>query len=134
MSGYAASAALGSSVTGANFSLDLVSETTIKFYLTTDMELTADNISVSASDPETTYEYTVVKSGKEYCVNVTGISAHELASVFTVSLTDGTVIQGSALSWAQSALTYGGTTQKVKNLAAALYEYYIATMNYRNGN
>ena len=102
MDGYAISATLDSAViTAASYSLDLDSETAINFYLTTESELTKDNVSVTAEGA--TFEYTVEKIGSRYRVQITGIGAHELGTVFTLT-TGNTTISASAMTYVQQRL------------------------------
>ena len=130
---YAISATLDTDViTKASYSLDLESETAINFYLTTDSELSKDNVSVTAPSG-TTFNYTVEKVGSRYRVQITGIGAHELGTVFTLR-TGNTTISASAMTYVQQRLANANASEVTKNAAAALYAYYQEAINYRNSN
>ena len=116
-----------SGVTAAFYSLDLDSETAINIYLTTETELTRDNVTVTAPEG-TTFDYTVEQTRSGYRVKITGIGAHELGSAFTVKAA-GATITASALSYVQQALGNNGLTQEDRNTAAALYAYYTAAVD-----
>ena len=60
----------------------------------------ADNVKVPAGSG-LTFDYTVEKTGRSWRVQITGIGAHKLGSVFTLK-TDGAEISASALSYAQN--------------------------------
>ena len=131
LEGYAISATLDKDViTKASYSLDLDSETAINFYLTTETELTKDNVSVTAAEG-TTFEYTVEKVGSRYRVQITGIGAHELGTAFTMT-TGNTTITASAMTYVQQSLANSNAGAATKNAAAALYEYYRQAINYNN--
>ena len=131
LDGYALSAKLDKDViTKATYSLDLESETAINFYLTTEAELTKDNVTVTADDANATFEYTVEKVGSRYRVRITGIGAHELGTKFTMT-TGNTAITAAALTYVQQSLANSNAKQETKNAAAALYEYYHQTIEYR---
>ena len=130
LEGYAISATLGSDVTKASYSLDLDSETAINFYLTTETELTKDNVNVTAA-AGTTFEYTVEKVGSRYRVQITEIGAHELGTVFTMTTGD-TTISASAMTYVQQSLANSSASEATKNAAAALYKYYQQAINYGN--
>ena len=130
LDGYAISATLDNDViTAASYSLDLDSETAINFYLTTETELTKDNVSVTAEGA--TFEYTVEKVGSRYRVQITGIGAHELGTVFTMT-TGNTRIAASAMTYVQQSLANSSDSAETKNAAAALYEYYHQAISYNN--
>lgn len=131
LEGYAISATLDKDViTKAGYSLDLDSETAINFYLTTETELTKDNVSVTAAEG-TTFEYTVEKVGSRYRVQITGIGAHELGTAFTMT-TGNTTITASAMTYVQQSLANSNAAAATKNAAAALYEYYLQAINYNS--
>lgn len=131
LEGYAISATLDKDViTKASYSLVLDSETAINFYLTTETELTKDNVSVTAAEG-TTFEYTVEKVGSRYRVQITGIGAHELGTAFTMT-TGNTTITASAMTYVQQSLANSNAGAATKNAAAALYEYYLQAISYNN--
>ena len=132
LTGYSISATLDKTVIkSASYSLDLESETAINFYLTTDSELTKDNVSVTAEGAD--FEYTVEKVGSRYRVRITGIGAHELGTVFTMT-TGNTTISASAMTYVQQSLANSRASRAAKNAAAALYAYYEAAIAYRGNN
>ena len=132
LTGYSISGTLDKTVIkSASYSLDLESETAINFYLTTDSELTKDNVSVTAEGAD--FEYTVEKVGSRYRVRITGIGAHELGTVFTMT-TGNTTISASAMTYVQQSLANSKTSRAAKNAAAALYAYYEAAIAYRGNN
>ena len=114
----------------ASYSLDLQSETAVNFYLKTDKELTKDNVTVTAEEG-VSFAYTVEKTGSSWRVQITGIGAPELGSVFTLE-TEGAKISASALSYAQSCLANADTEEALRNTVAALYAYYQAAVAYQN--
>ena len=133
LDGYAISATLDTDViTKASYSLDLESETAINFYLTTDSELSKDNVSVTAPSG-TTFNYTVEKVGSRYRVQITGIGAHELGTEFALR-TGNTTISASAMTYVRQRLANANASEVTKNAAAALYAYYQEAINYRNSN
>ena len=125
---FGITATLGNDVTKASYSLDLDSETAINFYLTTETELTKENVSVTA---DATFEFTVEKVGSRYRVQITGIGAHELGTVFTLT-TGETTISASALTYVQQCLANENESDETKHAAAALYEYYQQAINFGN--
>ena len=127
LDGFGISAKLDKNViTKASYSLDLDSETAINFYLTTETELTKDNVSVTG---DATFAYTVEKVGSRYRVQITGIGAHELGTVFTMTTGD-TTISASAMTYVQQALGNDNASAATKNAAAALYAYYLQAISY----
>ena len=128
LDGYEISAKLDSSViTAASYSQDLDSETAINFYLTTQSELTEEDVSVTAYAD---FDYTVEKVGSRWRVRITGIGAHELGTVFTME-TGNTTIEASAMTYVQQCLANADAGDEA-NHAAALYEYYRQAISYNN--
>lgn len=113
----------------ASYSLDLQSETAVNFYLKTDRELTKDDVDV-ITEEGVDVAYTVEKTGSSWRVQITGIGAHELGSVFTLK-TEGAEISASALSYAQNCLADNYAEAELQNTVAALYAYYNAAMAYK---
>ena len=115
-------------ITAASYSLELDSETAINFYLTTGTELTKEDVSVTADGA--TFDYTVEKVGSRHRVRITGIGAHELGTVFTLTTGD-TTISASAMTYVQQCLNDPNASDATKNTAAALYAYYQQAISYK---
>ena len=64
------------------------------------------------------------------------IKAHELGDIHTLAIVakDGQEfeLKFSALSYVNTALQDSGSSELLRNAAAALYKYYAATMDYRD--
>ncbi len=123
---------LGSDATKATCSVNLDSETKLNIYLTPSegTTLTKNDVTVTAT-ADTTFTYDVEERSSRYCVVISGIGAHELGDVFTVTTDGGTTLTASALSYAQLVLD-SSMKQNVKNAAAALYAYYVESIKYKN--
>ena len=128
LSGFGLKAALGGDITAAAFSLDLDCETALNFYLTTDTELSEQNVSVTADDGSSP-EYTVARAGTRRHIRVTGIGAHKLGTVYTMTAGE-TSISASAMTYVQQCLSNTGAPEEAKRVAAALYEYYQQAVRY----
>ena len=76
-------------------------------------------------------KFTVEKVGSRYRVQITGIGAHELGTLFTMTTGD-TTISASAMTYVQQSLANGNASEATKNAAAALYEYYQQAINFGN--
>ena len=117
-----------SSAVGENgISLSLKSETYLNMYFTKSVSV----VSVENFDKE---QYSVKKSGEEWVVRITGITAKNLGKKFTIKIRSGntTSIQKvCALSWAYNILNKGTSTKAIP-LAKALYLYYGAANAYFN--
>ena len=72
-------------------------------------------------------------SGNEYRVTLDDISAHKLGKPFTVRIEAAKTfeVEISALSYVNTVLNNYADNPELCNASAALYRYYIATMNYR---
>ena len=68
-----------------------------------------------------------------YLLRVSGISAHKLGDMMTITGTAGTAFEVSvcALSYVRSVLNSTSTSEAAKNGLSSLYAYYAATMAYR---
>ena len=69
----------------------------------------------------------------KYEVVIRGIAAHKLADTYTVDIDNGslTYTDLSALSYAYSILS-NGKSEAYKMAVSALYDYYTATIAYKN--
>ena len=67
-------------------------------------------------------------NGYNYCINIEGISALDLAKEFTVDVNNETTLKLSAMSYCKLATTQ--CSENCKNAVKALYEFYIATALY----
>lgn len=133
ITGYVTEPTLDSSIiTGVTYSLSLDTETALNIYLTTadGCVLSKDNVVISATGAYV--EYSVDKVGSRYRVKITGIGAHELGTVITVTIGNST-IQASALTYVQKCLVNDKVKQATKNAAAALYRYYQEAIIYAGG-
>lgn len=133
ITGYVTEPTLDSSIiTGVTYSLSLDTETALNIYLTTadGCVLSKDNVVISATGADV--KYSVDKVGSRYRVKITGIGAHELGTVITVT-TGNSTIQASALTYVQKCLVNDKVKQATKNAAAALYRYYQEAIIYAGG-
>ena len=128
----------GTNITKATYKLHLDAETTVDVYLTTKDGKAPTNVTLTIreeeSGKETTKKVTPVKqSDGRYLIRISGISAHKLGDMMTITGTAGKkfTVQVSALSYVRSVLNNAGSTEAAKNCMAALYRYYEATMAYR---
>lgn len=128
LSGFGLKSKLGGDITAAAFSLDLDCETALNFYLTTDTELSEQDVSVTADDGSS-QEYTVARAGTRWHIQVTGIGAHKLGTVFTMTAGENS-ISASAMTYVQQCLSNTGAPEEAKRVAAALYEYYQQAVRY----
>ena len=128
----------GSNVTAAAYKLHLDSETTVDVFLTTSDGTEPANVKLTVRNEETgkttTAAVTPVKqSDGRYMIRVTGISAHKLGDMMTITGTAGKQfeIQVSALSYVRSVLNSDSQSVYAKNCVAALYKYYEKVLAYR---
>ena len=128
----------GTNITKATYKLHLDAETTVDVYLTTKDGKAPTNVTLTIheeeSGRETTKKVTPVKqSDGRYLIRISGISAHKLGDMISITGTAGKdfTVQVSALSYVRSVLNNSGSTTAAKNCMAALYSYYAATMAYR---
>ncbi len=79
--------------------------------------------------------FTVTKqTNGNFKVVIRDVAAHQLAEIFTVDIDNGKLVYTnlSALSYAYSVLS-NGSSEAYKMAVSALYDYYIATVEYQNG-
>ena len=128
----------GSNVTKATYKLHLDAETTVDVLLTTSDGKAPTNVKLTIHEVESGKDVTktvtpVKQSDGRYLIRVSGISAHKLGDMMTVSGTAGKAfeVQVCALSYVRSVLNSTSTSEAAKNGLASLYAYYAATMAYR---
>ena len=112
------------SAVGSNgISLSLKSETYLNVYFTKEVTVSAANLNGA--------KIAVSKSGKERVAKITGITAKNLGTQYTLTVKNGNTTSTQkycALSWAYNILD--GTSEKAKPLAKALYLYQQAAVEY----
>ena len=128
----------GSNVTKASYKLHLDSETTVDVFLTTKDGTAPKNVTLTVLEEETGEETTKTvvpekQSDGRYMIRISGISAHRLGDMMTISGTAGKMftIQVSGLSYVRSVLSSTASTEAAKNCLSSLYAYYAAIMAYR---
>ena len=127
----------GTNVTKASYKLHLDSKTTVDVFLTTKDGSAPKNVTMTVHEEETGRETTKTvtpekQSDGRYMIRISGISAHRLGDMMTITGTAGKMftIQVSALSYVRSVLD-NSTTQTAENCLSAMYAYYAAIMSYR---
>ena len=128
----------GSTITKATYKLHLDTDTVLDVLLTTSDGAAPTDVTVTTHDEETGKE-TTVKATPEldnqgrYLIRITGISAHRLGNMMTITGTAGTkfTIEVSPLSFVRSILSSDSQTEEAKDCVSSLYRYYEATMAYR---
>lgn len=126
LSAYAATKEneLPDGVNVTELSLVLEAETSLKvFFTATDLdglEITVDGVAVTA-----------VATGRtnEYCITIENISAKALGNAYAIAIGE-YMMNVSALTYAYSALNYGGASTGIVNVAKALYLYNQAAVAY----
>ena len=128
----------GSNVTKATYKLHLDAETTVDVLLTTSDGKAPTNVKLTIHEVESGKDVTktvapVKQSDGRYLIRVSGISAHKLGDMMTITGTAGTAFEVSvcALSYVRSVLNSTSTSEAAKNGLSSLYAYYVATMAYR---
>lgn len=120
-----------SDVTKITYSLNFETSTDIFIYLKMP---TGYNGSMSVTMDGQTYEAERQNDGR-YKISIVGILAHELNHTYVIDFTTDSGsghIEVSALSYVNSVLSSSATSVNTKNIVCALYNYYVATVNYRN--
>ena len=126
-----------SGLTKLQYDLELETETTLHLYLKPGSNV--NTVTALITDDDNEFEdkgnmavYDSVND--EYVITISGISAHELGKVYTVSVTTNVgacTINASALSYADTVMQTS-SDDDLKRAVIALYKYYIATMKYRD--
>ena len=102
-----------------------------KYFLTLRQRVKMGHCCILYKQQEDIFEYSVEKVGSRYRVQITGIGAHELGEVFTLT-TGNTKIAASAMTYVQQSLANSSAGEEAKNAAAALYAYYQQAISYGN--
>ena len=123
----------GTGVAGVSYSLSLASETMINLAFRMASGYSGN---VFASLNGGSENMAVLQPDGRYLVEISGIAAHQLGDDQNVTVsTDGAndfTVRVSALTFSYNTLNSSSSTQDKRELAAALYNYYEAAMNYRN--
>ena len=126
--GEQANAAIGR-VAGSNLSLKESTVLKIYFKLADGVDASALTFAVDGTEVE------AVKNGAYYQVSIEGIAAHNLDTVYTITVSDGT----NTLTATYSAMTYvynilsRDRAQELKDVMAALRLYNLAADAYKEG-
>ena len=115
-----------STITKVTRSLLLDSKTSIRIYCTVTDRFTVPS-SVTIDNVRTNM---VKEADGRYTVTIPSISAHLLGTNYVVKIGNMTVTT-SALAYVKEMLASASFSADMKNAAAALYQYYDATMDYR---
>ena len=116
--------AAGAGLDASPLSLSLKSETYLNVYFNNSITATATNLNGA--------NLTVSKSGSNWIAKFTGITAKNLGTQYTITVTGNgktSTIKYSALSWAYTVLQKGTSTKAIP-LAKALYLYQQAAVEY----
>ncbi len=120
-----------SDVTKITYSLNFETSTDIFIYL----KLPAGyNGTFSVTLDGEDYEAVRQPDGR-YKIEIIGVLAQDLGRTYTIDFTTDSGsghIEVSALSYVNSILASSATSVNTKNIVCALYNYYVATVNYRN--
>jgi len=120
-----------SGIEKVSYSLVLDSSTGIYLYLKPASDYTGDVTAVIGNGTE---NVAVKQSDGRYRIHISGISAHMLADMYTVTVTAGTnfEIRVSALSYVDTMLKSESTGDALKKMVVSLYQYYDNAIAYRN--
>ena len=116
-------------VAGSNLSLKAATTLKIYFELAEGVDASALTFTVNGTEVE------VIQNGKYYQVSIEGIAAHDLDTVYTLTVSDGT----NTLEATYSAMTYvynilsRDRAQELKDVMAALRLYNLAADAYKEG-
>lgn len=126
----------GSGIETVTFALVLDKATGIMLYLEPEKDYFDHDIRVTFGDDYENFEDLELQEDGRYHVYIQGISAHELADMFTVHVRakEEFDIKVCALSYVKAVLNSDTTNDKLKNLAVAIYNYYDKTMLFRWAN
>ena len=123
----------GTGVSSVSYSLSLASETIINLSFRIASGYSGN---VFASLNGSAANMAVLQPDGRYLVEITELAAHKLGDTQTVTVSvdgaDDFTIQVSALTFTYNTLNSSSSTQDKRDLAAALYKYYQAAINYRN--
>ena len=116
-------------VAGSNLSLKTATTLKVYFELTEGVDASTLTFAVDGTEVE------AVRNGKYYQVSIEGIAAHDLDTVYTITVSDGT----NTLTATYSAMTYvynilsRDRAQELKDVMAALRLYNLAADAYQEG-
>ncbi len=110
----------------ASASLILRTTTTIRVYFQLTGDKTIDQYSFTAGGKAVS---PVHHSGKQYYVDLVGIEARNLDTMYQITC-GGITVSYCGLSYVKSTLEYPGFTEDAKNMARALYGYAMAANEY----
>ena len=119
-----------SEIEKVTFALELDSETIIDVYLkpkdgySGDVEAYLDDSTTNIASPQ---------SDGRYLIQIDGVSAHLLGNTYKIKVKAGSEfeIRVSALSYVNSILNSASSATDLKQAVTSLYDYYAATMGYR---
>ena len=119
-----------SGIEKVTFLLELGSETAIDVFLTPKSDY---NGTVFVAEAEKNANLAVKQSDGRYLVQIPNISANKLGDTYTLKVRAGGEfdVKVSALSYVHAALN-GSANTKLHKAVVALYDYYVATMEYIN--
>ncbi len=119
-----------SGIESVSYALALDSSTGIYVYLKPKASYNGTVTAVIGSSTENVAE---LQSDGRYRIYISGISAHKLKDVYSINVNAGSSfeVKVAALSYVNTKLSAAGTSQKLKDLMVALYNYYEKTMEYR---
>lgn len=121
-----------SGIISVGTSLNLNSKTAINLYFTTDGSLTEVPTVVVKDKNGNVVNCEFLKvDDNSYRLTIPGMYAHKLGDIYTVTVNNTMIIQTSALSYAYTVLASTQTTLATKNAVVAMYQYYQATIAYR---
>ena len=128
LSGFAVGDSLNADISNVYYSLTLDSDTAVNLYVEPADGYTGD---ITAKLGEE--DLPVVRTGGRYKITLSGISAHRIADIYTVTITtlsgDSTV-NVSALSYAYAVLS--SEDSPARDVMCALYDYYLKAAAYQN--
>ncbi len=131
LEGYAAQKDLTADIGSVSLSLTLDTDTAINLFVNTASGYSGTVTAFVESGSGETPFTTVKVSGNKYKITIPGIAAHQLGDAFYVMIeTDAglSMVEVSALSYAYICMEDG---KDAKDVMSALYDYYIAALNYR---
>ena len=119
-----------SGIEKVTFALELDSETIIDVYLKPKDDYVGI---VEAYLDDSSENIATLQSDGRYLIQIDGVSAHLLGNTYTIHVNAGENfdVKVSALSYVSSILNASSSAKDIKEAVASLYDYYDATMAYR---
>ena len=116
----------------SSLSLNLESKINLNVYVNSNEEPVVNVKDFNRKDVNCTVEKA---NASQYKITISGITPKQLGNYYTFNITktgaeSSITLSVSVLSYARMALSSSKNTDVQKNLAAALYDYYVCTMNY----